>query len=194
MTQTEQVELDSLPKGNSYAYHISPKDCVDSILKRGILPDSTTDENWKSVNDFIKEVSIKTPDRIPIQIDRNNSVYLFERRTTPTSFISNNTENSLLCVNLSKTECNFFVADMEPVTELVKEYKRNPDIFDMDISNPSELSDREQGTKKLALRHIDSITNVSDPCSEPPIDAYDVEWITMQTIPPESITHIAHPD
>jgi hypothetical protein len=191
MTTPKEIDLENLPTGDKFAYHITNTGNVEQILSNGIQPGEPTDERWKRVNEFIRQVSLRTPGIPPIPIDRNDSVYLFEQKSTPTSYKNSNPENALLCIDLSKTENNnFFVADMEPVTELVIEYKRNPE--NLDIENfGDELSEREEGAKQLALRHIGSITPVSNPSAQPPIDAYDVEWITMQQIQPDAITHVS---
>jgi hypothetical protein len=131
-------------------------------------------------------VSLQLSERAPIRVDRNNVVYLFERLSTPKTHVSNSNEDEvLLCIDFSEVEGSCFVADMGPVTRLVQEYKRDSDVFSFDLGG--SLSEWEGGLVRLAERHLGSITRVSDVCGSPPIDAYDVEWMTPSRIPPEAI-------
>lgn len=181
-----------VPKGPQYAYHITPKENVDSIISGELDPRRTTDENWEEVNDLIKEVSYRLPDTPPIPIDRNECVYLFDKKSTPMSFVSDNTENAVLVFDLTKTNAGFFVADMEPVTEMVKDYKNGnlPNSLD---PRDDDLTDREQGYISLIQRHLESITQASKPASNSPIDAYDIEWISPDPLPGNAVHAIYEP-
>lgn len=179
-----------VPKGPQYAYHITSKENVDSILSGELDPHRTTNENWREVNDLIKKVSYRLSGTPPIPIDRNECVYLFDKKSTPMSFVNDNTENAVLVFDLSETSASFFVADMEPVTEIVRDNNKKGNLPNSLDPRSDDLTDTEQGYISLIRRHLESMTKAPNPASEPPIDAYDVEWISPDPISGDAVNSV----